>query len=69
MAYSVVSPTNGTTSIYTKLQLFLTRRSTGALWSISSCKEIRDNAIDDIPEGYEVRFTHRSPLPIMAKKK
>ena len=67
MAYSVVSKKSGKTYY---LHLREQKRKDGNVTKLYFfAGDIKDGAIDALPEGYEVMESERTGLPILKKKK
>ena len=67
MAYSVVSKKSGKTYY---LHLREQKRKDGGITKLYFfAGDVRDNAIDELPAGYEVVESERTGLPILKKAK
>ena len=63
MAYSVKSKKNGT-----EYYLHSRRAANGTTQLFFFSKEVKDGALDALPEGYEVSENSATGLPILKKK-
>ena len=64
MAYSVKSKKNGT-----EYYLHSKPAANGTTKLFFFAKEVKDGALNDLPEGYEVSENSATGLPILKKKK